>query len=111
MFKWLLASSFVQNMVNDAITHAAVALGAWLAINGFFANCTQAQIAGGACTDYNGYLGSAICLGGLVWKFFENRAQDNTKKALATMAVTGKPVDDVAATRALNLAQLEQAGH
>lgn len=75
MPKWLLASSFVGNMVSDAISHGAVFFGGILAAHGVFANCTAAEIAAGGCGDYQKYLGSAIFLGGLAWKWAENRAQ------------------------------------
>lgn len=87
MFKSLMASSFAQNMVSDAITHGAVFGGGILAAAGFFPHCSQGQIAAGQCSDYQAYLGSAIFLAGLVWKWFENRSQSNTKTALTTQVV------------------------
>lgn len=66
--------NLLGDIAKGIVRHIATAAGGWLVAQHILA-CTNAAQAAGTCSDYNGFVGSVIFLGGVAWSAYEKFSQ------------------------------------
>jgi hypothetical protein len=79
MWNWVLASSFVQNQINDLIRAACYSAGAYAVAHGIVQSTAE-----------NDLIGALFFLGTAGWQYAENRMQHKTKQSLVAQVAAGK---------------------
>jgi hypothetical protein len=62
--------NLIADIVKGIVRHIATAAGGWLVAQHIL-NCAPRAAAAGTCSDYNGFIGSVIFLGGVAWSAYE----------------------------------------